>query len=124
MVSFKIPEMCKRRPVVVISPKIVDRPGLCTIVALSTAPPDPIMQYHAQINLLPKLPGPWESDGIWIKGDMVNSVAFRRLDLIRLGKSTDGKRIYLLEPLSDDNIKIIRYCILRAIGLSVLTKHL
>jgi mRNA interferase MazF len=121
--GFKVPEMCKRRPVVVISPKIKGRPGLCTIVALSTDPPDTIMQYHAQINLHPRLPDPWESDGIWVKGDMVNAVAFRRLDLFRLGKK-DGKRIYLLEPLSAENIRIIRHCVLRAHGLGSLTKHL
>lgn len=44
--GFRVPEMVKRRPVVVISPKIAARPGLCMIVSLSTTPPDPVMQYH------------------------------------------------------------------------------
>jgi mRNA interferase MazF len=123
--GFCIPEMVKRRPVVVISPKIANRPGLCTIVCLSTDAPDPVMPYHCQIDLRPRLPAPrWESDGVWIKGDMVYSVAFHRLDLVRLGKDAQGVRKYLLDPLSDDNIRAIRKCVLRSVGLSSLTKHL
>jgi uncharacterized protein YifN (PemK superfamily) len=122
--GFKEPEMVKRRPVVVISPKIVGRQGLCTVVALSTTAPDPIMQYHCQIDIRPRLPHPFGSDGIWVKGDMVVAVAFHRLDLIRLGKSQMGSREYLYKPLSADNIKLIRACVLRAMGLSSLTKHL
>src|SRR5687768_13432220 len=84
--GFKLPEMCKRRPVVVISPKIASRPGLCTVVALSTSPPGKTMPYNCRIDLRPRLPIPWESDDIWVKGDMVNAVGFHRLDFFRLGK--------------------------------------
>lgn len=122
--GFTEPEMTKRRPVVVLSPRIVNRHKLCTVVTLSDTAPDPVMPYHAQIDLVPKLPPRWENTGIWVKGDMVNAVGFHRLDLIRLGKDATGKRIYLLEPLSDGNIKIIRQCVLRAMALSGLTKHL
>lgn len=122
--GFVSPEMVGRRPAVVISPKIRSRPNLCTIVALSTTPPNPVQQYHCQINIRPQLPAPWKSDGVWVKGDMVNAVGFHRLDLIRLGKDRTGKRIYLYGPLSDENIKKIRQCVLRAFGMAVLTKHL
>lgn len=40
--GFKPPEMVKRRLVVVISPRIKARPGLCTVVALSTTLPKPV----------------------------------------------------------------------------------
>jgi uncharacterized protein YifN (PemK superfamily) len=122
--GFKIPEMVKRRPCVVISPKIAARPGLCTIVSLSTDPPERVMPYHCQIDLRPELPEPWESDDVWVKGDMINTVGFHRLDFFRLGKETDGRRRYLYTPLSNDNIKRIRSCVLRAIGLTLLTNHL
>lgn len=56
--GFKEPEMVKRRPVVVISPKIAGRYGLCTVVALSLTEPDPIMPYHCQIDIRPELPYP------------------------------------------------------------------
>jgi mRNA interferase MazF len=116
--------MVKRRPVVVVSPKIASRPGLCTVVALSTTAPDPVMSYHAQIDIRPKLPEPFQSDGIWVKGDMVNAVGFHRLDFIRLGKDKNGKRKYLYDPLSDEIIKKIRECMMHALGLAQLTKHL
>jgi uncharacterized protein YifN (PemK superfamily) len=122
--GFRVPEMVKRRPVVVVSPKIQSRPGLCTIVALSTDAPDPIMSYHYQLDIRPRLPPRWQSDGVWIKGDMINTVGFHRLDLIRLGKTQQGKRIYLLEPLSYEIIREIRCCVLRATGMGILTKHL
>lgn len=122
--GFIIPEMVKRRPCVVISPKIALRPGLCTVVALSTEAPNPIMPYHCQIDLRPELPEPWTSNGVWVKGDMVNAVGFHRLDFFRQGKDFSGKRQYLMTPLSNDNLKQIRLCVLRALGLSTLTKHL
>lgn len=122
--GFKEPEMVSFRPVVVISPKIQARPQLCTIVALSTTPPLKEMPYHCQINIHPPLPRPFESDGVWVKGDMVYSVGFHRLDLFRMGKDRSGKRIYRYKPLSDDIIKKIQTCVLHGIGLSTLTKHL
>ena len=66
--GFRPPEMVKVRPVVVISPKIAARPGLCTIVALSTTAPDPVMPYHCQIDIRPRLPDWMQSDGVWVKG--------------------------------------------------------
>jgi len=122
--GFSVPEMCKRRPVVVLSPKIQRRHHLCTVVALSTTAPDPIMPYHCQIDLRPQLPAPLQSDGIWVKGDMVNAVGFHRLDLIRLGKDRFGKRVYLYRPLAAEVLREVRQCVLRAMGLSALTRHL
>jgi uncharacterized protein YifN (PemK superfamily) len=122
--GFRVPEMVKRRPCVVLSPKIGARPGLCTVVALSTDKPDPVMAYHCQIDIRPELPPPWQSNGVWVKGDMVNAVGFHRLDLFRLGKAEDGKRIYRFDTLSAEQLKQIRGCVLKAIGLTTLTKHL
>lgn len=71
--------MVKRRPVIVLSPKISARPGLCTVVALSTSPPKPIMAYHCQVDFDPPLPDRMASKGVWVKGDMVAAVGFHRL---------------------------------------------
>lgn len=122
--GFKEPEMVKRRPVAVISPKIGSRPGLCTVVSLSGTDPFPIMPYHCQIDIEPEMPPPWNSKGVWVKGDMIYAVAFHRLDLIREGKDFRGKRLYRYQPLSDGQIKKIRECVLRGLGLTSLTKHL
>ncbi|HYD44716.1 MAG TPA: type II toxin-antitoxin system PemK/MazF family toxin [Phenylobacterium sp.] len=122
--GFRLPEMVKRRPVVVLSPKIRARPGLCTVVALSTSPPDPVMSYHCQVDFDPPLPGWMTSEGVWVKGDMVATVGFHRLDFISLGKSKSGKRRYYYSTLSAQNLTRIRACVLHGIGLSSLTKHL
>jgi mRNA interferase MazF len=122
--GFREPEMVKRRPVVVLSPKIAARPGLCTVVALSDTEPHPKLPYHCQIDIRPRLPDEFNSDGVWVKGDMIYAVGFHRLDFIRVGKTDGGKRMYHYEPLSNEEIKKIRECVLRALGLSALTKHL
>jgi mRNA interferase MazF len=82
------------------------------------------MPYHCQIDIRPKLPAPWDSDGVWVKGDMIYAIGFHRLDLIRLGKDRQGKRIYRMDFLTDDQMKQIKTCVLRGLGMSGLTKHL
>ena len=122
--GFAEPEMVKRRPVVVISPKIAARPGLCTIVALSNRQPVPKMPYHCQIDIDPPLPDGFNSTGVWVKGDMIYAVAYNRLDFIRTGRTENGKRTYYYKPLTPENLKKIRECVLKGLGLSSLTNHL
>jgi uncharacterized protein YifN (PemK superfamily) len=80
--------------------------------------PDPVMPYHCQIDIRR------DSDGVWVKGDMVYAVGFHRLDLIRLGKDREGKRTYRMDVLTEEQMRAIKTCILRGLGMSVLTKHL
>jgi mRNA interferase MazF len=122
--GFREPEMTKRRPVVVISPRIRSRPGLCTVVALSTTAPQPAMDYHCQVDFHPPLPEWMQSEGVWIKGDMVQAVSFHRLDFIRLPKGANGQRGYYYSTLSAENLTRIRGCVLGGLGLIHLTKHL
>ena len=122
--DFKLPEMVKIRPVVVVSPKISNRHGLCTVVALSTTPPDPKMPFHAEISISPRMPAPWDAEKMWIKGDMIYAIGFHRLNFVRDGKDIHGKRKYRFSTLTEDQIKLVRTLVLRSIGLSTLTKHL
>ncbi len=55
---------------------------------------------------------------------MIISVAFHRLDLIRLGKAMTGKRNYRYETLSSDQMKQLRRCMLYSLGMGRLTQHL
>jgi mRNA interferase MazF len=117
--GFKVPEMVKVRPVVVISPKIAIRSGLCTVV------PDNIMPYHHELrDIQPPLPSPYNEGPNWIKGDMVVSVGLHRLNFVRMGKAATGERRYRYEVLPPDDLKAIRTCVLRGLGFSALTKHL
>ena len=121
--GFKKPEMVKLRLVVVLSPAIKSRYGLCTVVALSTTKPDPVMPYHKEIEIPFPLPPRWGNRPRWIKGDMVNAVGFHRLDLLRLGKDIKGKRIYQMEVLPTEQMALVRRCVLHGMGLSILTKQ-
>ena len=122
--GFREPEMVKRRPVVVISPKIGLRPRLCTVVSLSTKAPLHRMPYNCEIIVEPKLPPPWDADAMWVKGDMIYAVGFHRLDLIRINKDETGKRIYLFDTITTEQMKAIRKCVLCSLGMTSLTRHL
>lgn len=124
MDGFKQPEMTKLRLAVVLTPKIQARPNLCTVVPLSLSEPNPVMPYHKPIRIPFQLPARWGNAERWIKGDMVNAVGFHRVDLLRLGKDANGKRVYQTEPLPHELFKVVRKCTLHGMGLSSLTKHL
>lgn len=70
------------------------------------------------------MPKPWETARVWVKADMVATVGFHRLDLIRIGKDQEGKRKYLQTAISDDDLQAIRRCVLHTLGLAALTPHL
>ena len=39
---------------------------------------------------------------------MIYSIGFHRLDLIRLGKDRQGKRIYRMDTISDEQMKDVK----------------
>lgn len=114
--GFRAPEMVKRRPAIVISPKIPGRNLLCAIVPLSTATPHPILPHHLQITLDPPLPYPYSSPSMWVKGDIVLTVAFHRLRLLFQGKE-DGQRIYDVRVLDEDTMTQVRACVRAGLGI-------
>lgn len=113
------PEMVKRRPVVVVSPKFKDRTGICTIVPLSTTPPRPVKRYHFKLQITPVLPAPFDSEWHWVKADMMYALSFKRFHLPSDGKMADGKRIYELRTVSLDDLHQTRQCLLHGLGLPV-----
>lgn len=82
------------------------------------------MPYHCELEIQPKLPNPWNAEKVWVKGDMVNAVGFHRLNLVSTGKDSGGKRIYRFETLTSEQIRQVRACVLRSLGMNGLTKHL
>ncbi len=74
--GFVAPEMVKRRPVVVVSPRLRRRDGLCAVVPLSRTPPPAPQNYHYELQLGRPLPKPWGSDRFWVKTDMLATVSF------------------------------------------------
>ncbi|MCY4375334.1 MAG: type II toxin-antitoxin system PemK/MazF family toxin [Spirochaetaceae bacterium] len=107
--GFEPPEMTKRRPVVVISPRPKNRVGLCTVVPLSTAAPNPVRRFHylmAERSLPPELRG----QDSWAKCDMLCTVSLRRLDWV------SGRRAL---RVLDEDLVAIRRCVAVALGLDV-----
>jgi len=96
--GFRVPEMVKRRPVVVVSKTSTHGRGLCTVVPFSTTEPNPQMPWHVFIfnPLDGHLPRhhPFGHPGlVWAKCDMLYTVAFERVT--RVHRRINGKRDYL-----------------------------
>jgi len=122
--GFVKPEMVKLRPVVVITPRLRRRDGLCTVVPLSLTAPNHIEAYHCELDLDPLLPAPWDAPKAWVKADMFSTVGFHRLSPIGIGRDHEGKRQYLNRRVSNAELAEIQRCVLHALNLSQLTKHL
>jgi mRNA interferase MazF len=118
------PEMIKRRPAIVLSPRMRTREGVCTIVPLSTSRPKTVCAHHCQLIFDPPLPEPYDAGKMWVKADMVCAVAFARLDLPLAGREPGGKRIYDIRHISADDFTLVKECVLNGIGLGHLTQHL
>lgn len=105
--GFTPPEMTKRRPVVVISPRPKNQIGLCTVVPLSTAAPHPVKPFH-HLMAARSLPAEFRARDSWAKCDMVYTVALRRLDWV------SGRRAL---RVLDQDLAAIRRGVAVALGL-------
>lgn len=103
------PEICKRRPVVVVS-GANKRHGLVTVVPLSTTRPNPVEGWHCLIET--QLPHPYgNSRHAYAKCDLVMSVSYQRLHLFFDGKDSNGKRRYIYPIVLDEEMNLIGECI-------------
>lgn len=118
------PEMNKRRPAIVVSPRLRQRGRLCAIVPLSTTPPSQIMPYHYKLHVEPVLPEPYNARFHWVKADMIYTVSFDRLSLPFNGKDAGGKRNYDVRVIDKADLIKVQECILHGLGLTTLTAYL
>ena len=109
--------MVKSRPCIVLSKRIKQRPNLVTVVPLSTTPPDPVMPYHCEIEIEVDLPARWSAERCWVKGDMIYSLSFERVNLFNLGRDENGRRVYQTDTLSKDTFAAVQKCVLAGLGL-------
>ncbi len=123
--GFKEPEMVKAsRPVIILSGHIAGRSSLVTVVACSTVEPDIVRDYHYKLptRSMPKTKHFMGRD-TWVKGDMVSTVAFHRLDAVCIGRGEGGKRIYFSEKLGREQMSAIYRCVLHGMGMGFLCEH-
>jgi mRNA interferase MazF len=117
--GFRPPEMVKRRPAVVMSPRLPHRDRLCTIIPLSGSPPLHDVPYQCRIELLEPLPPPFAERVWWAKADMLATVGFERLDLFRTARDREtGRRRYLHPKVSAEDFKRMQDCVLHALGIA------
>lgn len=111
--GFKPPEMVKVRPVVVISPRRRSS-QLVTVVPISSVAPSPVEPWHY---LLPDGAYPPARGPVWVKADMVATVALARLDRVKM-KEPGGSRSYQVFRLSQGDLLAIGAAVKAALGLS------
>ena len=92
------PEIGKRRPVLVVTPRLAHRSELCMVVPISTQAP--IQPQPFQVRLSRNY-HPNEADDlpVWAKCDLVVSVSLRRLDRFKV-----GQRKYHTPKVSADDL--------------------
>lgn len=115
--GFREPEMTKRRPAVVISPRLPHRDNLCAVVPLSGSEPARPVLYVVRLELACPLPEPFAQSVWWAKCDMIATVGFRRLDLFRTGRDQHGKRRYLQPKLPSTDFARVQVGVLHGLGL-------
>ena len=110
--GFMPPEMVKKRPVVVISPRRRrSRVPLCTVVPLSSTAPNPVEPFHHRMNLQ-SLPVGFHAGESWAKCDMLYTVSLARLDRVKV-----GPRRYLAPQIRADDLAAIRRGVIIALWL-------
>ena len=115
--GFVKPEMIKRRPLIVVSPRFRDRPGLCTIIPCSTTRPSKMQPYHYELNIEPPLPDPYSMSQCWVKCDMIYAVSLSRLSFPSMRKDLWGERLSDIRVVSPEDLISIRNCIMASIGV-------
>ena len=114
--GFQPPEMVKKRPVVVISPRRRTT-ELFTVVPLSATAPEPVEPHHHKMDPA-SLPGPLAKTETWAKCDILVTVGLWRLDRVMIGKKPDGTRIYAAPQVTEADLKAIQQAIIAGLGIT------
>ncbi len=84
------------------------------------------MDYHYKLPKasLPQL-GRFQEKDTWLKGDMIYTMGFHRLDLIKLGdRDAKGNRRYFNRVLGRKQMTTIYQCMLNGLNLGGLGQYL
>lgn len=114
--GFVPPEMVKKRPAIVISPRLPHRNNLCAVVPLSTTAPIKELSYVVELELEQPLPHPFDNQTVWVKCDMLATVSLDRLHMFQTKRQANGRRKYIQPKLATDDFEAIKSGILKALG--------
>ncbi|AUH33460.1 type II toxin-antitoxin system PemK/MazF family toxin [Paracoccus tegillarcae] len=109
--DLKAPEICKVRPVIVISPKLPFRSGLVAVVPVSLTPPRQDLPYVFRLS---KNYHPDSQDDLacWAKCDLVMNIALWRLNGFKL-----GRRKWSTPAISPEDLVGVRKAVAAGLGL-------
>jgi len=109
--GFKPPEMVKKRPVIVVSPRLPYRSQLAAIVPISLTEPRHGLPYCCRLS---KNYHPLEPDDLpsWAKCDMLVNISLERLEAFKI-----GRRQYASANLTPEDLKAVRWSVLCGLGL-------
>lgn len=109
--GFKVPEMVKVRPVVVVSPRLPRRSEIVAIVPISLTEPTPLMPYQFRLS---KNYHPEEADDLpcWAICDLVMNIGLYRLDGFKI-----GRRKWANPQMTGDDLAGVREGVRAGLGL-------
>jgi mRNA interferase MazF len=109
--GFKVPEMVKPRPVIVVSPRLPYRSDIVAVVPTSTTAP---MREYPFCYRLSKNYHPTEPDDIpvWAKADMLMNLGLYRLSCFKL-----GRRKYFYPTLTNEDLQGVKRAVLWGLGV-------
>jgi mRNA interferase MazF len=112
--GFKVPEMVKVRPVIVISPRLPQRNGLVTVVPISLTAPKHALPFTVRLS---KNYHPLEADDLpcWAKCDMVMNLGTWRLDGFKV-----GRRQWENPQATGEDLQAVRHGVLWGLGMGSL----
>ena len=99
-----------------LSPPIPGRLLMCAIVPLSRKRPNPELPHHMRLTFNPPLPYPYQEPTVWVKGDIILTVAFHRLRLL-FSRWNGGQRVYDVRVLDAATFERVRQCVRCGLGL-------
>lgn len=111
--GFRAPEMVKKRPVIIISPR-ARTSRLVTVVPLSSTEPRPVETCHYQ---LPAGAYPPARSTMWAKCDMINTVSVDRLDRVMTRDAAD-RRTYTTYHLTTKALQDVMSAVRSALSLT------
>lgn len=109
--GFKEPEMVKKRPVIIISPRLAFRSEIAAIVPISLTAPRQELPFCYRLS---KNYHPDEPDDLpcWAKADLVMNIGLYRLSPFKV-----GRRRYAYPTLSPEDLAGVRHAVLCGLGL-------
>lgn len=117
--GLEAPEMVKRRPAVIVSPRHRRRGLLATVVPFSTTAPSKVEGFHYKLRIDPPLPKPWSAREVWVKADMLYTLSIKRMDRPHYKQHATGKRIYVTSVVSAADLAEIRLRIGVGLGMQI-----